>query len=154
MNIKNLFPLNILVLGAILFLTGGCSSQLKAEPAKNKQEKVDVVTVGIPKSQTKSFGEHYAQAVKFGDLETEGVNLNKKGLYKEAIEKLNQALSYADSRVHKAMAYDGLAVAYGGLGDIEKQIEYLEKEAKATLSENHRAELLKQIEALKSRSGQ
>ena len=152
MNIKTLFQINILVLGVLLFLAGGCSSQSKAETEKNKYEKVDVVTAGIPKAQTKSFGEHYAQAVKSSDAWQRGSDLNKKGQYQEAIEAFNQSLSLADSTVSKAIAYRGLADSYKGLGDAEKQIFYLEKASEATLSEKQRQLLREDAERLRASS--
>ncbi len=139
---------------SFLFVTTGCSSQSQPDTRTNERGKVAVATVGLSKQQNKSFGDYYAQAVKSSDAHQRGLNLNEQGRYNEAIEAFNQSLSYADSTVGKAMAYNGLAASYKGLGNTQKQIEFMKKEAKATLNEQHRSELLKQVEGLKAQTSQ
>ena len=148
--------LRVTALGSlcVFFSFAGCSGQTNTETKDNGEGKVEVVTVGVPKSQSKSFAENYAYASKFFDAHQLGMDLNKQGKYLQAVEAFNQSISFADNRAKKAMAYNGLAISYAGLGDTKKQIEYLEREAKTTLNENHRAELLKQIGFLKSQSNQ
>lgn len=50
------------------------------------------------------------------------------------------------------MAYNGLVTSYAGLKQIDKQIEYMEKEANATLNKDHQADLLRQIANIKASS--
>lgn len=104
--------------------------------------------MGLP--QTSSFAEAYAQAAQFGGAYGSGRAFLNQGEYKKAIEQYNNALSFAQSPVEKAMAYSKLALCYEKLGDIQNQIKYLELDSQATLSEKDRKQTLQQISKLRS----
>ncbi len=101
---KIFFSLSVL---SVFFLSAGCSSQASDNEPRASQKKVDVVAIGLDKSQGASFADNYSKARLFFEADERGHKLNEKGLYADAVKEFEKALPLADSTVQKAMVYNG-----------------------------------------------
>lgn len=126
---KRLIPFGILLIYLLIGLCSPCTAQEEPEPATSYD-------YGI--SNARRFYDGYGKARK--SLVEEN--------YNQAVITYQRILSYADSKAEQMMVYDDMARAYKGLGDLNREMYYLQRATHLTTDNERRQSLTKRAEDL------
>lgn len=113
-----------------------------------KKKTVDTVFLG-PQEYKATFDESIKGAGEFYDLYGKARNSTKAGDYENAIKLLNESLSYVGDGLEKGMVYKDLAQIYRDLGNLEKELEYVELLPKYTMNEDIKLGCAKRAEEIR-----
>jgi tetratricopeptide (TPR) repeat protein len=131
----------VMILFTIIIIAIGLYWMSKLNFANKQAEKstVDVAFFGDEKYK-QTFDQSVVNGGAFSELFEAGLNSKKAGDYATAIRQLNECLPLAALGPEVAMVYKQLIEIYRDLGDLEKELFYLEEIPKYTMSDRIKKE--------------
>jgi tetratricopeptide (TPR) repeat protein len=117
--------------------------------AKAKKKEADVVFVG-PKEYKPTFDQSVANAKSFYDLYGKARESIKVGDYEMAIKLLNDSLPHVGIGIEKGMVYRELTEIYRDLGNLNKELKYIELLPKYTMNDTEKLRCAQRAEEIRS----
>ena len=118
-----------------------------------EKEPVNIFFLG-DKKYKEAFDQSSKSGKVFSDLFGAGLNSKEAGDYETAIKLFNECLPHAALGPEVAMVYKQLSEIYRAQGNLERELEYLEKISKYTMSDRIKRESASRAEEIRQISKQ